>query len=235
MSKNSDKKENLLNIVFALTIRDDKDKEQFLKLSDIQDLVSKLNSVAEHYPFLHQYDLPDLNPKNLKKNKHVDYVGLDNEIAYHMKEKEAHKIIEENMDLVHLISNFATAETFNDDIRKLTNDVIVFDCHNPNTVYELGYVDDGQAVKENKLLTDGKINILEKTENYKKVKIDGATYVIQAAYEDERLKAAVVKTHFVHPGLLEFLKYEVKDFYEEKLQNSYDESEKPSVYRKRLN
>ena len=227
-------KDNLLNIIFALTIKDDSDEEQYLKLDDIEDLISKLVAVGEKYPYIHEYDLPDLSPENIKKNRHVDYIGLDKEVAYHMGLKESRRILKRNENLVNLISNFAAAESFSGDVMEFTNNTVIFDCHNPNIEYELGFVNNGQEKKENKLLTDGKINIIEQTENYKKVKIEDATYTIQAAYEDDRLKAAIVKTHFVHPSFLTFLMFEVRDFYKEQF-GSYEESEKPSVLRKRLN
>jgi hypothetical protein len=235
MEDMSSKKDSFLNIMFAMMITDNKYEEKYLKVSDLQDLIEKINSVSDRYPYLHEYDMPDLGADAIKKNRHVDYVSLDNEIAFRMGAKEAEKIIKRNNNLVQMITNFAFIDTFNDDVMNLTGNTVVFDCHNPNTEYLLGYVDSGAELKENKIFTDGDVTILEENDFAKKVKVSNASYVIQSAYEDNRLVAGLVKANYVHPTFLTFLMFEVRDFYRDQL-GSYECSKtKPSVLRKRLN
>ena len=232
MSKTRD---SFLNIMFAMMITDDKFEEQYLNVSDIQELVQKINGVKDKYPYLHEYDMPDLSADSIKKNKHVDYVSLDDEIAFRMGAKEAERIIKRNPELVQMITNFAYIDTFNEEVMELTNNRVVFDCHNPNGEYLLGFVDSGTELKENKILTDGIIKIVEQNDFAKRVKVEKATYTIQAAYEDNKLEAAIVKTNIIHPTYLTFLMFEVRDFYKDQLGTYECSKDKPSVLRKRKN
>lgn len=237
------KRDSFINIMFAMMIGDDKKEQQHIKISEIQNMINKIISLRESlkdrekdkYSYIKEYDMPDLSINAIKNNKHVENIDLDDDIAFRMGAKEAARIIIRNPELVRLITNFAYIDSFNEDLMGLTDNTIVFDCHNPNDEYLLGYVYTGNEQKENKLVTDGIIKIVEQNEFSKKVKVERASYVIFSSYENNALLAAVVKADILHPTFLTFLMFEARDFYMNQLGN-YDCSEdKPSVLRKRLN
>ncbi len=232
------KRDNLINVVFALIKicdGDATDEDSQINLDDLEDLVEKINMVSEYYPFISEYDKPDLSIDSIKQNEHVDYVSLNNVIVYNMDRKEAELILERNEDLVILITNIANIEDFNKNVMDFTNNKVAFECSEPNGEYSLGYIIDAEGRKENKLFTDGTITMLSETDSLKEFRVDNATYAIKSAYVEGDLVSAVIKSKYVSPEFLNFLMFEVRDFYCG-LHNNYEESKtKPRVLRKKVN
>jgi len=124
---------------------------------------------------------------------------------------------------------------FNQDVMEYTDNKVVFDCHNPNTKYDLGYIIDTEGKKENKIFTDGDVTVLYEDDSFKSVKVDNATYAIQAAYVNNELVSGELKAMHVSPVFLAFLMFELRDFYRG-MHSSYEESNnKPKVLRKKFN
>ena len=221
---------------------DETNGEMFLKISDVRRIVFDLIRAGDKTPELHEYDLPDLNPAVIIQNEHVDYIALDEEIAYRMEEEEAIAIIARNDELVRTISTHEYAryiveecKAFDKDCKGLTNNIAAFIYAEPNNVYDIGFYDTGGDKAENKLFTDGTVTVLEERYGFKKVKVENATFVINSSFEQGELAHADVICHNVDPSNLDFLIFDVRDF-GRGIYDSYESSpEKPYVYTKKMN
>ena len=81
METMSEERDNLIDVMFAMLVVDKSDKERYLKISEIQDVINKIHLVSNNYPVLHEYDMPDTSVSSIMENEHVDYVSLDDEIG----------------------------------------------------------------------------------------------------------------------------------------------------------
>ncbi len=204
-------KDNILNVLFALVRENDDSEHLFIDKKDIEDVLDNIKKVRDHFPYLDLYDMPDLSANALKRNRHVLYVTVTDEIAFDIDKEEADELIERNQELVAIISGFALIDQFNALIMAMTGNKFCFEKQDPNSVYELAYQFYGANKKRHELYTDGKITVLEEQPNYKKVKVDNATYAIYSAYEGNNVIGAIIKSNDINPYHLEMLLEEVKN------------------------
>ncbi len=227
-------RDNLLNVIFALTVRNNDSKRHCVHLDFVKEVVDKINMFSGNASYVREYDIPSLEPSNIKKNSHVDFVSDDKDIGYHMDYEESQKILNRNEDLVRLIVNFDCITEFNKEVEKISDGRMVYDFNSPDNFYELIYYNDGMDYRENILLTDGDVDVITQNDFYKLVKVNNATYSILAAYDENGLTNSIVRNEIVHPVVFNLLKEIVKDFWNARVED-YTISEAPYVYRKKLN
>lgn len=240
-----DERDSVFDVVLALyTINYscDENGERFVKISDVRRIIDDLVKAGTKDPEIHDYDMPDLNPSFIIQNDYVDYVALDEEIAFRMEEEEAKEIIARNDDLVRAISIHEYAryivsecKDFDKDCKALTNNIAGFVYAEPNDVYELGFVDAGGEREENRLFTDGKTTVIEERYGFKKVKVENASFVINTGFEQGELAHADVISHIVDPRYLVFLACEVRDLGRRNYDSFVPSTGKPYVYTKKMN
>lgn len=238
----AENRDSILDIMFAMMVVDNSAEERYLKLDEVKTLVDKLSETGKTKPELHEYDMPDLSVDSILKNKHVDYVSLDNEIAFRMEEDEAKQIIDRNNDVVRIIFALDYAldlkkqiQGFDEDCKKLSNGRVSFVYGDPNLQYLLGSYNNGDEINDDKLLTDGVVTVIEEDSGSKMVSVKGATYSIHASFVRERLDEAEVITNIMNPVFLAYLIFDVRDFCKNQYGAYEQQSSKPYIYKKRKN
>jgi len=218
-------KENVLNIIFAVFRMGASDDETlYIKYQDLEKLVTDLKKACEQSPLMHYYNMPDLSINSLKRNKCVDYVALDSEVAFDMDKEEAKKLIDRNPELSYMIATIGSYEHFDSEVARNTAGVFGVSHRDPNTEYTIGQVNNGLEKKVNKLYTDGEIEYLEDTKEFRRVNVTNSTYTIVTAENDGVLEAALLRSDAVLPEALDFLMDEVMSIYNKSTQLDYNKA-----------
>ena len=214
MSEYDKEKENVLNVIFAVfRLGASDDETLYIKYQDLEKLVTDLKRACEEAPIMHYYNMPDLSINSLKRNKCVEYVALDSEVAFDMDKEEAKKLIDRNPELSYMIATIGSYEHFDAEVTRNTAGVFGVSHRDPNTEYTIGIVDNGMEKKINMLYTDGDIEYVEDQEGYRRLNVTNSTYTIVTAEQDGAIKAGLLRSDAVLPEALDFLMDEVMAVY----------------------
>ena len=192
------KKDNVLDILFALN-KQKGNKTNFIKMDLINDVLEKIKKAADLYPTINFYDYPDLSADGLRKNKHVEYVTVANDIAYHMSDREATKLLKSNDLLCSIIRTIGLVEQIKEDLKEVTNDTFDFLYQTPNRVYELEKIDSGFEDRYNELYTDGTVKVLAEDDESKTVSVNGASYAIYSLYDRKKFESGYISSNDLNP------------------------------------
>ena len=218
-----DKKEDVLNVLFAYLRQGTKTDEVFVLRNEIVELINRIKLNGKNYPFINEYDYPDLSIENIKKNNFVNYINLSDEISYTMSKRMSNNIIKRNDRLIWIIHNLSTIDGINTDLKELTNSKVVFSCKNPDDIFTVGEVSNIYGTRRNDLYTDGKVTVLEDYGYGKKVKVDKASFAMYSAFEDDSLVGAVIQANLLDPRLIFTYLQEASSFYKGQIRDTYDE------------
>ena len=214
MSEYDKEKENVLNVIFAVfRLGASDDETLYIKYQDLEKLVTDLKRACEEAPIMHYYNMPDLSINSLKRNKCVEYVALDSEVAFDMDKEEAKKLIDRNPELSYMIATIGSYEHFDVEVTRNTAGVFGVSHRDPNTEYTIGIVDNGMEKKINMLYTDGDIEYVEDQEGYRRLNVTNSTYTIVTAEQDGAITAGLLRSDAVLPEALDFLMDEVMAVY----------------------
>ena len=234
--------DDLVDVLLAMLVND-KYSNYTYYYSDLCEMVEDVAKFAEQNNLLGDYNLPSMSVEELLKNKHIEFISVNDELDFHMTPREAKKIRERNQELVDNMERVFTVKNFNSRLIEINEefkridpeegDSIAFEQKNSNKKYELGIDKLGVFTEVNKLFTDGVIKSVKSNEDGKTVEIEDSTYCIQTKLTGNKTVAAKVTTGIINPFFYDFLASEV---YELRKGNSMSyavvEDEAPKVYRK---
>ena len=104
--------DDLVDVLLAMLVND-KYSNYTYYYSDLCEMVEDVAKFAEQNNLLGDYNLPSMSVEELLKNKHIEFISVNDELDFHMTPREAKKIRERNQELVDNMERVFTVKNFN--------------------------------------------------------------------------------------------------------------------------
>lgn len=194
--KYSNSNNTILNVLLAIASDNEMD---MISIDMIENTIDIYRSLATDKEVLYQIDMPDLTVNGLMGNKYVEAVDLAGNVHISMTEEEMYKELNQNEKLANVlyIVLFLLSDTEFIQSKVSVNSSYVIE--NSDRDYYL--TSQESSFYEEKIYTDGDVEILEKIEkdNYSRLHllVNNSSYsIILCKRKDENLKC-VARSAFV--------------------------------------